>query len=188
MGLVTPLATGVEQSWARILAGESGIRRIQKFNPAGYKTQIAGEVLDFNSEDWIPKKKIPPLGCFHPLRLGRHPHGLGRGRPALAPLVRTAPPGRAAFWAWGLAGCTPLEETVGDIVSKGPQARVSPFFIPKLIGNMGAGEISMEFSLKGAQFLCGNSLRGRFPLGGRGLQTHPAGRARISWPAAGPSR
>jgi 3-oxoacyl-[acyl-carrier-protein] synthase II len=64
LGLVTPLAIGVEETWQRILAGESGIRTIQKFDASGYKCQIAGEVLDFNPEDWLPKKQVRRLDTF----------------------------------------------------------------------------------------------------------------------------
>ena len=66
-----------------------------------------------------------------------------------APLDPKRAPRAGCILGVGLGGLHTLEETVGDIVNKGPEARVSPFFIPKLIGNMGSGEISMEFSLKG---------------------------------------
>jgi len=148
VGLVTPLATGVEESWRRILAGESGIRRIQKFDVTGYKTQIAGEVLDFKSEDWVSAKKIRRLDVFiH--------YGLAAARMAWesarlpCPLDQERATRAGCILGVGLGGLHTLEESVGDIVNKGPEARVSPFFIPKLIGNMGAGEISMEYNLKG---------------------------------------
>lgn len=148
LGLVTPLATGVEESWRRILAGESGIRRIQKFDASAYKTQIAGEVLDFQAEDWLPKKSIRRLDVFiH--------YGIAATRMAWQfaglpePLDPATGPRGGCLLGVGLGGLQTLEETIAQVEAKGSAARVSPFFIPKLIGNMLSGEASIEFGLKG---------------------------------------
>jgi 3-oxoacyl-[acyl-carrier-protein] synthase II len=148
VGLVTPLATGVEESWSRILKGESGIGHIQRFDVEGYKTQIAGEVKDFNSEDWMPKKSIKRLDQFiH--------YGVGATRMAwemagfTEPLNHEQGVRAGTIIGVGLGGLQTLEATVVDVAEKGPKARVSPFFIPKLIGNMASGEVAIEFGLKG---------------------------------------
>lgn len=148
VGLVTPLATGVEESWNAILAGKSGIRHIQKFDVSGYDTQIAGEVLDFNPEDWLPKKAIRRLDPFIHF-------GIGATRMAWQmaklpdPLSAEMAPKAGAILGVGLGGLHTLEETIADVIEKGDKARVSPFFIPKLIGNMLSGEAAIEFQLKG---------------------------------------
>ncbi len=148
VGLVTPLATGVEETWSRILKGESGIDHIKSFDVSGYKTQIGGEVKDFKSEDWMPQKQIK--------RLDRFIHfGVGACRMAWQmaglsdPLPHEMGVKAGTIIGVGLGGLHTLEETAAQIAEKGPQARVSPFFIPKLIGNMASGEVAIEFGLKG---------------------------------------
>lgn len=148
VGLVTPLATGTEETWRRILAGESGIRPIQKFDVSGYKTRIAGEVLDFNPEDWVPKKQIKRLDVFihyglAAARMAWEMAGLGE------PLSGEAANRAGCVVGVGMGGLQTLDEGVGQIALKGSAARISPFFIPKLIANMFSGQVSMEYALKG---------------------------------------
>ena len=64
LGLVTPLGTGVEKTWAALCAGQSGIGRITKFDPAAYDAQIAGEVRDFDPGQFIEKKEIKKMDTF----------------------------------------------------------------------------------------------------------------------------
>ena len=64
LGLITPLGTGVEKTWKAICAGESGIGRITKFDPAAYDAQIAGEVKDFDPAEFIEKKEIKKMDTF----------------------------------------------------------------------------------------------------------------------------
>lgn len=148
LGLVTPLATGVDESWRRILAGESGIGPITQFNPEGFKTRIGGEVLDFNAQDWVPKKQIRRLDVFihYALAASRMAWEMA-GLPL--PLDAERSPRAGCILGVGLGGLQTLEENIVKIVAKRSKARTSPFFIPKLIGNMASGEVSIEFGLRG---------------------------------------
>lgn len=148
LGLVTCLGIGVEETWQRILAGESGIGPITKFDASGYKTRIAGEVRGFKAEDWVPKKQIRRLDVFiH--------YGLAATRMAWemaglsGPLQGEAAERAGAVLGVGLGGLQTLEANIQAQLEKGPKARISPFFIPKLIGNMLAGEVSIEYNLRG---------------------------------------
>ena len=58
LGAITPLATGVEESWQRLCQGKSGVARITTFDPSGFNVQIAAELKDFHPEDFLDKKKI----------------------------------------------------------------------------------------------------------------------------------
>jgi 3-oxoacyl-[acyl-carrier-protein] synthase II len=148
LGLITPLATGVEESWTKILAGENGIGRITKFDPTGFKTQIAGEVKDFNPEDWVQKKQVKRLDTFIHYALGASRMAWEMaGLPA--ELSSDLSEKAGCLIGVGLGGLHTLEETVGALTEKGPKARVSPFFIPKLIGNMASGQVAIEYKLKG---------------------------------------
>jgi len=64
VGLVTPLGTGVEKNWEALSAGRSGIGPITRFNASEFATRIAGEVKDFNPEDWIEKKDVKKMDLF----------------------------------------------------------------------------------------------------------------------------
>ena len=77
LGLITPLGTGVEKTWKAICAGESGIGRITKFDPAAYDAQIAGEVKDFDPAQIHREKRNQKDGYVHPLCRGRCPAGGG---------------------------------------------------------------------------------------------------------------
>jgi len=148
LGLVTPLAIGVEETWQKILAGESGIRTIQKFDASGYKTRIAGEVLGFNPEDWLPKKHVKRLDVF--IHYGVAATRMAWEMAGLAtPLDNKLGARTGCIMGVGLGGLQSLEETIPSVAAKGSESRVSPFFIPKLIGNMLPGEVSMEFGAKG---------------------------------------
>ena len=64
VGLVTPLGTGVEKNWEALMAGHSGIGPIERFDVADFPVRIAGEIRDFNPEDWIEKKEIKKMDPF----------------------------------------------------------------------------------------------------------------------------
>ena len=70
VGLVTPLGTGVEKNWEALMAGHSGIGPIERFDVADFPVRIAGEIRDFNPEDWIEKKEIKKMDTLHPVRCG----------------------------------------------------------------------------------------------------------------------
>lgn len=147
IGCVTPVATGVEETWSGILAGKSGIGRITQFDPSVLKTQIAGEVNDFDAEKWVNKKKIRRLDTFihfavASARMAFAMAGLGE-RLDERDAIKTG-----CIMGVGLGGINSLIENYEIMNTKGPD-RISPFFIPRLIGNMAPGEIAMEFNLKG---------------------------------------
>jgi len=77
LGMISPLGIGVEASWKAALAGKSGIGRITQFDCSAYPVQIAGEVKDFNPEQWIEPKEVKKNGSLHPVRSGSVPDGDG---------------------------------------------------------------------------------------------------------------
>ncbi len=64
VGLVTPLGVGVDKNWEALMAGRSGIGPITRFDAAGFPARIAGEVKDFNPEDWIEKRDVKKMDPF----------------------------------------------------------------------------------------------------------------------------
>jgi len=145
VGLVTPLGIGVEETWQAVCAGKSGVSEITRFDVTPHNTKIAAEVKDFNAQDFLPKKEARRADLFIA-------YALAATRMAVedAGLVIDNANGNriGAITGCGLGGLTLLEQTCLTLDQKGPR-RVSPFFIPLMIGNMVPGMISIHFGAKG---------------------------------------
>ena len=145
VGLVTPVGVGVADSWEALCAGKSGIGKITRFDASAYATQIAGEVKDFDPEQFLPKKDAKRTQPFIA-------YALAASRMAVDDSGLVIDDANAArvgvLTGCGLGGLRLLEDTCRVIDQKGPK-RVSPFFIPMMIGNMAAGMISIQFSARG---------------------------------------
>jgi 3-oxoacyl-[acyl-carrier-protein] synthase II len=142
VGLVTPLGIGVEESWQAICAGKSGIGEITRFDATHHATKIAGEVKDFHKEDFLSAKEAKRTERFisyaiAATRMAIDDSGL---------VINTSNGDRVGvITGCGLGG---MERTIVKVNQNGPK-RVTPFFIPLMIGNMAAGMISIHFGAKG---------------------------------------
>jgi 3-oxoacyl-[acyl-carrier-protein] synthase II len=145
MGLITPLGIGIENSWAALCAGKSGIAEITRFDASGHQTRIAAEVKDFNAVDFIPKKEAKRNELFIS-------YAMAATRMALEDAgleINNSNANRiGVVTGCGLGGLGIMEDTILNVATKGPK-RVSPFFIPMMIGNMAPGMISIHFGAKG---------------------------------------
>ncbi len=145
IGLITPLGTGNEKTWKAICEGRSGIRRIQKFDISALKTQIAGEVLDFDPTDFMDHKEIRRSDPFIQFavaatRLALNDAGLE--------ITEELSPNVGTFISSGIGGIDSFSRNMKELFEKGPN-RVSPFSLPSLIANMAAGYVSIFFHAKG---------------------------------------
>ena len=145
IGLLSPLGIGVEESWSGLCAGKSGIGPITRFDATNFQTKIAGEVKDFHPEDFISRKDAKRTQPFIAYaiaasRMAMEDSGL---------VIDDANRNRVGvLTGCGLGGLSILEETCEVLRTKGPK-RVTPFFIPTMIGNMAAGMISIQFGARG---------------------------------------
>jgi len=145
LGMVTPLGVGVEANWEAIMAGRSGVAPITRFETSNFKTQIAAEVKNFNPEDFMDKKSIRRLELFihyavAAARMAMESSGLKVTEKNCDRI--------GCIIGCGLGGLGSLEKSYDTLINRGPD-RISPFFIPMLIGNMAPGKISIDFGLKG---------------------------------------
>ncbi|HUS04576.1 MAG TPA: beta-ketoacyl-ACP synthase II [Dehalococcoidia bacterium] len=145
VGAVTPLAVGAKQSWQALCQGKSGVGRITKFDPCGFKTQIAAEVKDFHPEDFLDKKKIRRTDPFiHyalvAARLALDDAGL---------IINDSNAYRVGAVVGSCAGGMSTYEKNLLVITEGRPNDVSPFFITAFIANMAAGEISIACGAKG---------------------------------------
>jgi 3-oxoacyl-[acyl-carrier-protein] synthase II len=144
MGAVSPLGNDVETTWQRLLAGESGAGEITQFDHTDYKVHFACEVKDFDATEWIEKKEARRMDRFAHLVLAaaypaRDDAGLDIGPEA----DRTG-----ASIATGIGGIRSFQECYDTLIHKGPD-RVSPFAIPSIIPNLGAGWVSIMLGTRG---------------------------------------
>jgi 3-oxoacyl-[acyl-carrier-protein] synthase II len=145
LGIVSPLGTGLKKNWEAVCAGHSGIRKITRFDASLFTSQIAGEVPDFKSEDWLDKQQARRFDIFiH--------YALAAARMAMEDSALKIDEINAqkvgCITGTGLGGLAMLEEYHQILVEKGPK-RISPFFIPGIIANMVPGLIAIEFGARG---------------------------------------
>ena len=145
VGLVTPVGTGVEKAWKNLCDGKSGVGEITRFDTTQFQTKIAAEVKDLNPEDYLPPKeakRTPPFIAY----------AVAAARMAVED-ARFTIDGKNAhrvgvLTGCGLGGLQMMEDNIRILDEKGPR-RVSPFFIPMMIGNMAPGMISIMLGAKG---------------------------------------
>ena len=145
VGLVTPLGTGTEKTWERLLNGRSGIGPITRFDASAHASQIAAEVKDFDPSDWFEKKQAKTLDHFVQ-------YGIAAAELAIQDsglrLTEELSERVGVITGCGMGGLPTIEEYHGVLMDRGPR-RITPFFIPRVIPNMPSGHISMRFDAKG---------------------------------------
>jgi len=145
LGLVTPLGIGVEKNWKALCAGESGVAPITRFDTTDFQTTIAAEVKNFHPEDFLPKKDAKRTSLFIAFSVA----AAGMAVEDAGITIDSRNANRVGvLTGCGLGGLSILEEITRTVDIKGPR-RVTPFFIPMMIGNMAPGIISIHFGAKG---------------------------------------
>jgi len=146
LGLITSLGQEVEVFWKRLLAGESGISRVQSFDVSAYTSKIAGEIKDFNPEAYIEKREARHMDRFAQMAVAAAMQAVNDSGLNLKNLPD---PFRAGVIVGsGIGGLAEFEEQHSRLLEKGPM-RVSPFMVPKLMINAAAGHISIAYGIKG---------------------------------------
>jgi 3-oxoacyl-[acyl-carrier-protein] synthase II len=145
LGVVSPVGIGVKAAWDNIIAGRSGIAQITKFDASAFTTTIAGEVKDFNVEDFIPAKDARRMDTFIQ-------YGLAAAIEAVKDSGIVATEENAerigVSIGSGIGGMQNIEDTDILYQASGPR-KISPFFIPGTIINMISGNLSIMFGFKG---------------------------------------
>ena len=150
LGIVSPVGSTVEAAWANIVAGHSGIARISKFDASAFASKIAGEVIDFDVNQYLSPKEARRMDIFiH--------YGLAAGIQAIKDAGLEAKPLNAERIGInigsGIGGLKYIEDTHTEYTKNGPR-RISPFFIPASIINMISGNLSIMYGFKGPNLSC----------------------------------
>ena len=145
MGVVSPIGHTKEEFWAGLMEGKSGISLIDHFDVTAFPTKIAAQVKDFNVQDYIPRKEARRMDLFVQ-------YACAAARMAMDDAKLTIQPDKAertGVWVGsGIGGLETIEKQHTAMLQKGPEF-INPFFIPMLIANMAAGQVSIMTGAKG---------------------------------------
>ena len=145
LGVVSPVGVGTQNAWANLIKGQSGITRITKFDPTAFASQIAGEVKDFNVEDYLPAKDARRMDTFIQYGLVA---GIEAFKDSGIEVTEQNAERIGVSIGSGIGGLGLIESTNDNYDDGGPR-KISPFFIPGTIINMISGNLSIMFGLKG---------------------------------------
>ena len=150
MGMVTALGNDVASSWAGLAAGRSGVTRITTFDPSRLTVQIAGEVRDLDASHILDRKEIRRTDRYIQFGLVASREAMDQaGLPARLEGEEAERTG--VILGTGLGGVGTLVDGISMNALRGPD-RISPFFIPMGIPNVGAGQIAITFGMTGPNF------------------------------------
>ncbi len=145
LGLVTPCGTGTEKTWENVVKGVSGIGKITKFDTEKFETKIAGEVKDFDPNDFFDKKDVKRMETFIQFAIAATQFAL---EDAKIDFTEDIKQDTGVIIGVGLGGLLLIEENKMILEKRGPR-RISPFFIPMLIGNEAAANVSIRWGFTG---------------------------------------
>lgn len=145
LGVLAPNGNSAKDYWDSIIKGKSGIGPITKFDAEKLSVRIAGELKDFNPEDFLERKEIKRLDPFTIYTLvttneALEQSGLTKGSINMERV--------GVILGTGVGGIQTLEEQHGIFSTRG-QRRVSPFFVPRMIANIAAGNLAIKYGFQG---------------------------------------
>jgi 3-oxoacyl-[acyl-carrier-protein] synthase II len=145
LGVVTSLACKVEELWARLCNGESGIHPIERFDCSRFRSRFGGEIRNWSTEGYLPAKDAKRLDRFTQFAVVG---AIDAVRDAGLDFSKEDPHRCGVIFGSGIGGLEELEDQHRRLLEKGPE-RVSAFTIPKLMANAASGQISIQFGLRG---------------------------------------
>lgn len=148
MGMVTPLGLSVRENWDNILAGKSGIGPLTKFDLPDFPVKIAGEVKNFNPEDYIDKKEVRKMDPFIQFTMAATREAIEDSR-----LVINGSNSEkiGVIIGSGQGGITVIEQNTLKAYNGSPN-RISPFFIPSAIINLASGQVAIKYKIHGPSY------------------------------------
>ncbi len=146
LGIISPVGSTVEKAWKTILAGESGIAPVQRFDVSAFPVRFAGEVRDLDLEQYFDAKELRRMDDF------MH-YGVAAGAQAVADagidFSKLDVTRCGAVCGAGIGGLGTIEREFAEYVKTGNPRKISPFFVPASIINMISGHLSIRFGLRG---------------------------------------
>lgn len=149
LGLISPVGNSVDEGWANILAGRSGIAGIEKFDASAFACKFAGEVRNFKVDDYFPAKDARHMDAFIHYGLAASIQAVrDSGLPTNDALSEDQAERIGVLVGSGIGGLPLIENTHVELTARGPR-RITPFFVPASIINMISGHVSITYGFKG---------------------------------------
>ncbi|MDQ7066304.1 MAG: beta-ketoacyl-ACP synthase II [candidate division KSB1 bacterium] len=148
IGAITPLALNAEETWQKLLAGQSGIGYIRHFDTTDFDTKIAGEVTDFDPKAVLDTKEARRMDRFCQFAVAAADQAIEDAGLDVEKLDRER---IGVVVSSGIGGMGTFETETRKLIERGP-GRVSPFFIPMMIADIAAGHISMRYGFRGPNY------------------------------------
>jgi 3-oxoacyl-[acyl-carrier-protein] synthase II len=149
LGIVSPVGNTVEQAWASLVTGRSGIAPITRFDASAFTTRFAGEVKNFNTDAYIPPKDARHMDRFIHYGMAAAIQAVQDAGLATGDALNEEQAERiGTLIGSGIGGLPAIEETHRDYLERGAR-RISPFFVPTSIINMVSGHVSIRFGFTG---------------------------------------
>jgi 3-oxoacyl-[acyl-carrier-protein] synthase II len=148
MGMIAPVGNTVEQCWSNLIAGKTGITRITRFDAAPFNSQIAGEVKDFNVEDYISAKEARHMDRFIHYGIAAAMQAI---RDSGLDFAKEDVDRIGVVIGSGIGGLPMIENNHHEFLNRGAR-RISPFFVPGSIINMISGHVSILYGLRGPNY------------------------------------
>ncbi|MGM0396086.1 MAG: beta-ketoacyl-ACP synthase II [Bacillota bacterium] len=146
LGAITPIGSGKDQFWDSLLSGRSGVGYVTKFDSKDHDVKIAAEVKDFDPTEYMGKKEAKRMDLFSQYAIAATKQAI---EDSGLDLEKVDTERAGTIIGSGIGGISTLESEKEKMDDKGP-GRISPLFIPMMISNMAAGQVSMAFGLKGS--------------------------------------
>lgn len=145
IGVLTPIGNSKEELFNSLLEGKSGIDTITRFDASEFTTTIGGEIKDFNVEDYINKKEAKKMDRYTQYAVVASQMAIEDSKLDLDNIDKDK---FGVILGTGIGGIETFEEQYQKYAERGPK-RISPFFIPMMIGNMAAGQVAIAFGARG---------------------------------------
>ncbi|NMC63843.1 MAG: beta-ketoacyl-ACP synthase II [SAR324 cluster bacterium] len=148
MGVVSPLGNNVKTTWEAILAGQSGIGLITRFDTTDFSSKIAAEVKDFKPEDYIEAKEVKKLDLFSQYAIASAQEAWDGSQLST---TNMDPARIGCILGVGIGGISTLQKYHEAFLNGGVR-KISPFLIPAMISNLAPGNLAIRFGLKGVNY------------------------------------
>ena len=149
LGALTPIGNSVSEYWESLANGVSGADMITNFDCAKFKTKFACELKNFNVQDHFDRKEARKYDPYAQYGMVAADQGILDSGIDLDKIDLDR---AGVIWAAGIGGLNTFEKEVGDFVRGDGTPRFNPFFIPKMIADIAAGNISIKYGLRGPNF------------------------------------
>ncbi|MBG92433.1 MAG: beta-ketoacyl-[acyl-carrier-protein] synthase II [Chloroflexi bacterium] len=143
-GLITPVGIGLEETWQSLLKNKNGIERIVSCDVSDISSKIAGEITNFNVENWLSRKDARRMDRFVQLAIVAADEALKQSKLDIS----SNPEQIGCIIGSGIGGIATLEDQFATFFDKGP-SRVSPFLVPMFISDMASGQVSIRTGARG---------------------------------------